>query len=101
MSETFAAAALREVREETGLTVRVDGVLAISEHIEEDVHIVFVTCAATWIEGIPEAPIDDAKITAAQWVDTARAMDLLPSFPVTTTIFETTGLVPHFSEEAT
>ena len=100
VGETFAAAAAREVAEETGLDVRVDGVIAISERVEADRHIVFVTCAATWTGGTPSAPDGDPKITAAEWVDPSRAQDLLPSFPVTPTILHPVGVIPHFSEEA-
>ncbi|MDJ0960076.1 MAG: NUDIX domain-containing protein [Acidimicrobiia bacterium] len=100
VNETFVDAAVREVGEETGMRVRIDGVVAVSERIEPDRHVVFVTCAATWLAGSPEVPGSDPKIVGAAWVDAERAQALLPSFAVTSAILDPAGVVPHFAEEA-
>lgn len=72
------AAAAREAAEETGVEVRVDGVLDVFANPPEDGGAVFVLYAATWCSGEP-SPGDDA--------DAARffARDALPDLAFAST----------------
>ena len=75
--EELAAAALRELSEETGLTGRVTGLCGIAERIWGEHHYVNVDY---WVEVDPGAPAaaDDASDVA--WADRA-ALDALPLVP--------------------
>lgn len=79
LGETVAAAAQREVWEETGLTITVQDVVAVADLIERDddgnvqVHYTLVDVLAEWTDGEARAA-DDA--TAATW---AR-LDELPKY---------------------
>lgn len=83
--ETLAAAAEREVREETGVRIRAGEPVYTFEHIERDrngalkFHYVVVDLAAEYLAGEPRAG-DDAR--AAAWIDLS-AMDRLAVNPVT------------------
>ena len=81
LGETIAAAARREVFEETGLTVEVTGVVTTVDLIERDdqgrvrFHYVLVDVNAEWLAGDAVAG-DDATDTAWVSLDQLVAMDL-------------------------
>jgi ADP-ribose pyrophosphatase YjhB (NUDIX family) len=51
MGETLEACVVREVEEETGLIVRVDGLLYLGDRIEEGRHVVHITFAVAKVGG--------------------------------------------------
>jgi ADP-ribose pyrophosphatase YjhB (NUDIX family) len=51
MGETLEACVVREVEEETGLIVRVDGLLYLGDRIEEGRHVVHITFAVVKVGG--------------------------------------------------
>jgi 8-oxo-dGTP diphosphatase len=57
--ETVAAAALRELAEETGVEAELLGLIEVLDHISEHGHAVLIDFAARWISGEPVAG-DDA-----------------------------------------
>ena len=57
--EPLAQAALRELREETGVEAELAGLIEVYEIIEPDFHYVLVDYAARWLGGDP-MPADDA-----------------------------------------
>ena len=59
MGETVADAALRELREETGVTAELLGLIEVLDHISEHGHAVLIDFAARWVSGEPMAG-DDA-----------------------------------------
>ncbi|MHB1218638.1 MAG: NUDIX hydrolase [Alphaproteobacteria bacterium] len=71
LGETVAETALREVREETGVTVRLTGQLGVVDSVRRDdsgrveYHYTLIEFAAEWVSGEP-APNDDVDQT--QWV---------------------------------
>lgn len=85
LGETLAAAAEREVLEETGVTIRAGDPLYTFEHIERDdggavkFHYVVVDLEGQYLAGEPAAG-DDAR--EAAWI-ALDAMDDLPVNPIT------------------
>ena len=71
LGETVAETALREVREETGVTVRLTDQLGVVDSVRRDdsgrveYHYTLIEFAAEWVSGEP-APNDD--VDRAQWV---------------------------------
>jgi len=51
MGETLEACVVREVKEETGLVVRVDGLLYLGDRIEDGRHVVHITFAVKRVGG--------------------------------------------------
>ncbi len=76
--ERMAETAVREAREETGLSVEVDGVVWVGEIISGEHHLVIVDYSARVVGGTLQAGDDAAQ---ARWVtlDEARALPLTPT----------------------
>lgn len=77
--ETLKQAVIREVKEETNLTVEVGELLAVNEalFLSKDVHPIFFTFIAEWIEGDP-AIVNRKEIEDIRWVDFKTASELMP-----------------------
>ena len=58
--ETVADAALRELREETGVEAELLGLIEVLDHISEHGHAVLIDFAARWVSGAPVAGDDAA-----------------------------------------
>jgi 8-oxo-dGTP diphosphatase len=84
--ETLREAAVREVREETGLEVEVGRVIWAGEHVSDDVHIVLIDFLGTVTGGALEAA-DDAD--RAEWVALTEAAD----YPLTPTMYDLVDVV--------
>jgi len=80
--ETLEQAAVREVAEETGLTIKVGEVVSINEAMfkEEGHHAIFVTFKAEIISGKPTIQ-NENEISEIQWVDFETANQLMPYYP--------------------
>ncbi|MGJ3230955.1 MAG: NUDIX hydrolase [Oceanicaulis sp.] len=82
--ETLAAAALRELAEETGTKAEIAGLIDVFENISPHGHFVMVDYAARWLSGEPQAG-DDAlearfmshgdALQALSWDKTREALD--------------------------
>lgn len=70
--EPLAAAALRELREETGVEAELGGLIAVYEIIEAGFHYVLIDYAADWRGGEPVAA-DDAD--EARFLPFAAALE--------------------------
>ncbi|GJL98171.1 MAG: DNA mismatch repair protein MutT [Hyphobacterium sp.] len=69
--ETVRDAALRELKEETGVEARITGLIDVVDSIMDDQHYVLIDFEAEWISGEPIAA-DDAM--AAEFVPVQDAM---------------------------
>lgn len=80
--ETLAMAAVREAKEETGLTVEVGNIVSVNEAFmtKEDHHAVFVTFKGKIVDG--QIAIQDKDemvgISEVKWVDLDTATELMP-----------------------
>ena len=70
--ESLAGAALRELREETGVEAELAGLVEVYEIVEPDFHYVLIDYAARWLSGDPVAA-DDAD--AAQFLSFEAALE--------------------------
>ena len=80
--ETLEQAVIREVREETGLTIEAGEIIAVNEakFEEKGHHALMITFKAKIIEG--ELLIrDENEISEIEWVDLQRANELMPYHP--------------------
>ena len=81
--ETAAAAALRELQEETGVEAELLGLVDVVDYIVPEQHYVLVDYAARWLSGEPVAgddaadarftPIDDMR-DLGLWDETVRVI---------------------------
>jgi 8-oxo-dGTP diphosphatase len=79
--ETIAAAALRELAEETGVSAEILGLIEVLDDIGDQRHNLLVDFAARWLSGEPVAgddavearfaPLDEA-LRMVQWAETRR-----------------------------
>jgi 8-oxo-dGTP diphosphatase len=76
--ETMAAAAARELREETGMAATIGEVAGVVERIGEDHHYVIVDFFAELAPGQEPAAADDADDARLVPVSELPAMDLTP-----------------------
>ncbi|WP_370589293.1 NUDIX hydrolase [Thermoactinomyces sp. CICC 10521] len=74
--ETFKEAAIREVKEETGLDVELDGVVNINERIAKD-HDLFITFRGKIVGGEIMLGID-TEIQKVEWKSINQAQELMP-----------------------
>jgi len=80
LGETVFQAAIREVREETGLIVRPTAILTVVDSIQRDAedrpqfHYTLIEISAEWVAGEAHAA-DDAD--DARWVEPATARDFV------------------------
>lgn len=79
LGERLRDAAIREVREETGLEIEPGEIVWVGEHIEGERHIVLIDFAGT-VRGGVLAAADDAD--DARWV----ALDEAHEYPLTSTM---------------
>ena len=79
--ELLTEAAIREVLEETGLSVRLGDVIWAGENISEFGHMIIIDFLGSRESGVVSAADDAAD---AQWVDLSAAR----SYPLTHTMFE-------------
>ncbi|MEX1124410.1 MAG: NUDIX hydrolase [Acidimicrobiia bacterium] len=79
--ESLREAAVREVREETGLEVEIGEVVWVGEHISEQGHIVIIDFEGHVVGG-ELAPDDDAE--QARWV----GMDQVADYDLTPTMYD-------------
>lgn len=80
-TETLEQAVVREVKEETGLTVVVDHLVAVNEAFvqKNNHHAIFFTFIARVIDGIPSVQSED-EISAVEWVDVQTASERMPYY---------------------
>jgi 8-oxo-dGTP diphosphatase len=80
--ETLEQAIIREVEEETGLTIRVECVVAVNEAFfkEKGHHALFITFNGTIIEGNCEIRYEE-EIEEIKWIDFQTANNLMPYHP--------------------
>ncbi|USK42241.1 NUDIX hydrolase [Cytobacillus oceanisediminis] len=80
--ESLEQAVVREVEEETGLTIKVGNVLAINEAFfqEKGHHALFITFEANILEGECEIRYEE-EISEIKWVDLHSANKLMPYYP--------------------
>ncbi|CAH1203120.1 NUDIX hydrolase [Paenibacillus sp. JJ-223] len=81
LNETLDQAAIREVKEETGLEVKVYGIVAINECKFENIneHAIFITFRAEIIGG-KEQIIRPDEISEIAWLDIEQADELIPYY---------------------
>ncbi|MNW52730.1 putative mutator protein MutT4 [compost metagenome] len=81
LDETLDQAAVREAKEETGLDVKVYGIVAINECKFEDTdeHAVFITFRAEIVGGNEEIIRPD-EISEIAWLDIEQADELMPFY---------------------
>lgn len=81
VGETLEMGAVREAKEETGLTVEVGGIISVNEAFMEDGHhALFVTFRAKAVGGELAIQDTDASvgISEVKWYDLDTAADLMP-----------------------
>jgi 8-oxo-dGTP diphosphatase len=74
--EMLREAAVREVKEETGLDVRVTDIVHVSEKVINNEHATFFTFSGQIMGGAIQ--ITDSEIQAVEWKPIAEAQELMP-----------------------
>ena len=97
--ETLDQAAIREAKEETGLDVRVHGIVAINECIFEkkQEHAIFFTFRAEVIGGRIEL-IRPQEISEIAWMDMDKADELMPYFQNGIRSLIEGNEIPHYDQ---
>ena len=75
--ESITAAAVREVSEETGLTLDPQGLVRIAQQIGDERRVVFVTVRGE-VTGELRSPKADPKVSEVRWASTDELDDLVP-----------------------
>ena len=79
--ETLVQAVIREVHEETGLTVEVGDIFSVNEtYLNKELHALFITMWAKITDGAPAIHRPD-EILAIEWKTLDEADRLMPYFP--------------------
>ncbi|MGY4691716.1 NUDIX hydrolase [Salibacterium sp. K-3] len=80
--ETLEQAVIREVREETGLTVEIEHIVSTNEVFfkEKGHHALYITFKAKIINGSPSIQYED-EIEEIKWMDYQTANKLMPYNP--------------------
>lgn len=81
LNETLEQAAIREAKEETGLDVKVYGIIAINEcrFEKSNEHALFITFRAKIIGGKEEL-LRPNEISEIAWIDLEQADELMPYY---------------------
>ncbi|TFE19380.1 NUDIX hydrolase [Cohnella luojiensis] len=80
-NETLEQAAIREAKEETGLDIKVYGIVAVNECKFEKIneHVIFITFRAEIIGGNKEI-VRPKEISEIAWIDLEKADELMPYY---------------------
>ncbi|MEX1030701.1 MAG: NUDIX hydrolase [Paenibacillaceae bacterium] len=80
-NETLEVAAIREAKEETGLDIKVFGIVAVNEAVidSNDEHLLFITFRAEIIGGVEEIVMPD-EILEIRWVNIEQADEFMPYY---------------------
>ena len=98
LGETLPAAVIREVREETALTVEPVGLAGYREAIGRDAagrierHFVILPFAARWIAG---EPVLNEELSEAHWLEPARLAGLETTAGLAEIVARAMALVPR------
>ena len=97
--ETLDQAAIRETKEETGLDVKLFGIVAINECIFEErkEHVVFVTFRAEIVGGTEEI-IRPNEIAEIAWIDFSKADELMPYYKGGISTIATGSEITYFNQ---
>jgi 8-oxo-dGTP diphosphatase len=81
-NESLEAAAIREAKEETGLDIKVFGIVAVNEAMLKklDEHALFITFRAEIIGGNQEITRPD-EISEIAWIELEKSDELMPYYP--------------------
>ncbi|MGX1828121.1 NUDIX hydrolase [Paenibacillus taichungensis] len=79
--ETLDQAAIREAKEETGLDIKVHGIVAVNEckFPEKEEHVIFITFKGEVISGNEEI-VRPNEISEIAWIDIEKAEQLMPYY---------------------
>lgn len=98
--ETLEEAAIREVKEETGLDVEIDGVFSVSEASFEDRghHAIFFTFRGKIIGGEINISMPE-EIEEITWMNSQKAEEYIHITSDTTGLIKSKSLVPYLLRE--
>ncbi|WP_440118952.1 NUDIX hydrolase [Paenibacillus sp. QZ-Y1] len=77
--ESLDQAAIREAKEETGLDIKVHGIVAVNEckFLKKEEHVLFFTFKGEVIGGVEEV-VRPNEISEIAWMDIEKAEQLMP-----------------------